>query len=269
MSLLLLDPLVLLLYLGVAAHSWLVWSGRFRRWFAADRLWLGLWPLPAVLALVPLLVGPLVRAASALAPVDEGGLVNVAVFLVASAAPIVALSVAPPRVLLPPWARERLTTPPPAPVDLGHPEIPEEAVAALHASHVTARVGVPRWRWRVDAVPGYAWIADERLHFRAVDDHEAASGRHELDQDEVDQLELQLGDDLRLRPPRGGWWTRRRLDVELGELDRWEASATRPWDRAGLLTLEVAGRRPTRLWTPRLDHLRRALESRDEPPEAT
>ncbi len=250
MSLLLLDPLVLLLYAGVVAYAWVVVSGRFRAWFCADRLWLGFWPLPVVAAATPLLLGPLLRGAQALAPGREGGVTSVAAFLIANLVVIVGVSMAPPRHLLPHWARRRLTRPP---VDVTPPA--DGAVPALHAPHVQARVSWPRWRWRIDAIPGHAWIADGQLRFQACD-HEPAGGVHDLDEQEVGQLELQLGADARLRPPRGGWWTRRRLEVELAEVDAWRVSARRPFSRAGLVTFEVEGRRPARLWVTRADTLR-------------
>lgn len=255
MSLLLLDPLVLLVYLGVAVYGWWVWSGRFRSWFGPQRLWLGLWPLPAVVAGAPLLTGPLLRTADMLGPAGDG-LVSGILFLLANVALIVGLWLAPPRLLLPPWARDRLTTPatdPGAPA----PGPADRAVPAAQASHVQARTSWPRWRWRIDALAGHAWVDDGELHFVATDAPHAGIG--ELDQDEVDQLELQLGADARLRPPRGGWWTRRRLDVRLDELDAWRVTATRPWDRAGLLVLEVDGRPPLRLWSPRVERLRRDI----------
>jgi hypothetical protein len=250
MSLLLLDPLVLLLDAGVVVYAWVVISGRFQAWFRADRLWLGCWPLPVVAAATPLLLGPLLRAAQAVTPGREGGVTSVAAFLIANLLVIVGLSVAPPRHLLPRWARRRLT---PSPVDAPPPV--EDAVPALRASHVQARVSWPRWRWRIDAIPGHVWVADGQLRFEACD-QEAATGIHDLDEEEVGQLNLQLGGDARLRPPRGGWWTRRRLEVELAEVDAWRVTARRPFSRAGLLTFEVEGRRPARLWVTRADRLR-------------
>lgn len=261
MPLLLLDPLVLLLYLGVAAYGWWVWSGRFRSWFGPDRLWLGFWPLPIVAGVVPLLTGPLLRAVSVLGPADDGALVPVIVFLVVNVALIAGLTTAPPHRLLPPWARRRLTTPSPD----AAVEAPAHAVPALHASHVQARVTWPRWRWRIDAPAGHAWVVDGRLLFRPAATGDPTTDIHQLDQDEIDQLELQLGDDARLRPPRGGWWTRRRLDVELDELDGLRVDARRPWDRAGLLTLQVEGRRALRLWCPAVDRLRRDIELARQP----
>ena len=260
MSLLLLDPLVLLLYATVAAYAWVVLSGRFQAWFRADRLWLGCWPLPVVAAATPLLLGPLLRAAQALAPGREGGVTSVGAFLIANLMVIVGLSAAPPRLLLPRWARHRLT---PLPVDVAPPA--EGAVAALHSSHVQARVGWPRWRWRIDAIPGHAWVADGQLRFEACD-QETATGIHDLDEEEVRQLDLQLGDDARLRPPRGGWWTRRRLEVELPEVDAWRVGGRRPFSRAGLLTFEVEGRRQARLWVARVDTLRAGIATATSSP---
>lgn len=260
MSLLLLDPLVVTIYAAVAIYGWVVWSGRFRSWFAPDRLWLAAWPFPVVAAIVPLLVGPLLRAASVLGPDDDGGLVGVTVFLIANAVPIVLLSLAPPAVLLPPWARARLTPLPEHGEEGGREDVsPDSAVPAVHAPRAEGHVGWPRWRWRIDAVPGHAWVVDGRLHFVASVDDDPSGDLRDLEQEEIDQLDLQLGGDARLRPPRGGWWTRRRLDVELAELDAWRLVARRPRGRAGLLVLEVEGRRPVRLFATRADVLGDAI----------
>ena len=254
MSLLLLDPLVLLLYAGVVAYAWVVVSGRFRAWFRADRLWLGFWPLPLVAAATPLLLGPLLRAAQALAPGREGGVTSVAAFLIANLVVIVGLSAAPPRHLLPRWARRRLTS---LPTDVAPPA--DGAVPALHASNVEARVSWPRWRWRIDAIPGHAWVAEGQLRFQACEHGTPVSGVPELDEAEVAQLELHLGADARLQPPRGGWWTRHRLEVDLTDVDAWRVSARRPWSRSALLTFEVEGRQPVRVWVLEVEVLRTGI----------
>lgn len=254
MILLLLDPLVLSLYVVVAAYAWWVVSGRFRAWFRADRLWLGFWPLPLVVTVAPLLVGPVLRVLEALTPGSDTGVTGAVTFLLGNVVVVVAVSLAPPRALLPAWARRRLESPP---TDV-EPPVPG-AVPALHASHVRGRVSWPRWRWRIDGIPGHVWVADGQLLFRACGDGDATGGIPELDEDEVDQLELQLGDDARLSSPRGGWWTRRRLDVDLPAVDDCRVTARRPWSRAGLVTFEVQGRRPVRLWVSRADHVRDAI----------
>jgi hypothetical protein len=262
MTLLLLDPLVLLLYAGVVAYAWVVISGRFRAWFRPDRLWLGFWPLPVVAAATPLLLGPLLRAAQALTPGREGGVTSVAAFLIANLVVIVGVSAAPPRLLLPRWARRRLT---PLPVGVTPPA--DGATPALHASNVEARVSWPRWRWRIDAIPGHAWVADGQLRFQACEDGARAPGVPELDEAEVAQLELRLGADARLQSPRGGWWTRHRLEVDLTDVDAWRVSARRPWSRSALLSFEVEGRRPVRVWVAEVEGLRAGIAEALAAPE--
>lgn len=259
MSLLLLDPLVLLLYGCVVIYGWLVWSGRFRSWFRADRLWLGCWPLPAVVAAVPLLVGPLLGAVDGLGSGDEaGGLIAVSAYVVLNGVPMAWLGLAPPRWLLPPWARRRLT-PLPGPEHRPTPG----AVAAVHAARSDARTTWPRWRWRVDGEPGHVWVEAGQLRFRAYGstDEATAAGIDDFVQDEIDQLELRWGTEARLEAPRGGWWRRRWLDVDLDALDDWRLSATRPWTSDGLATLAVEGRAPLRLWVTDIGRVRRAIET--------
>lgn len=250
MPLLLLDPLVLLLAAGIATYGVVVWLGGFRAWFGRERLWWWCWPLPALLLAVPLLVGPLERALIGLVADDGGGLAGVAAYLVVNAVPIAWLSLAPPRWLLPPWARARLAAPPSASQEAPVPG----AVPAVHAWGPRGSHGSPRWRWRVDGVPGHVWTEPGgRLRFRALPGHDELA---ELDQSEVDQLDLHLGESASLRPPRGGWWTRRLLDVELDEVDRCRVRSRRPWDGAGLLALEVADRPTVHLWLAEVEAVR-------------
>jgi hypothetical protein len=257
-SLLLLDPLFLLLYAAVAAYGWVVWSGRFRAWFRPDRLWLGFWPLPVVVAVVPLLVGPLLRGLDGLGPRGEaGGLLAVTAYVVANGVPMAWLGLAPPRWLLPPWARARL-----ARLDVPGELPAPDAVAALHVHRTRATVSWPRWRWRIDAEPGHVWVDGGHLRFRATGagDGDTTVGIGEFDQAEIDQLELRWGDEARLEPPRGGWWRRRQLDVELDAVDDVRVGARRPWADDGLVTLRVEGRPPLRLWVARMRDVRNAIE---------
>jgi len=82
--------------------------------------------------------------------------------------------------------------------------------------------------------------------------------------------ELRFADDgeLTLASPRGGWWSRGRLDIALGEVDRVRFRGVVPWRRDGLLTVEVAGRRPVRLWVADLRRLEQALAHGDEDPSS-
>ena len=259
MSLLLLDPLVLVLLACLVAYGWLVWSGRFHSWFRPDRLWLGFWPLPAILLVVPLLVGPLLRAAGLFGPEDgAGGIVAVLAYVAVNGVPMLVLGLAPPRWLLPPWARARLATLP----DPDDAPVPG-AVPAAHATGTGGSVGWPRWRWRIDAEPGHCWVDGSHLRFRAVSDPgtEPVSGLDDFDQADIDQLELRWGEQARLEPPKGGWWRRRQLDVDLDALDGWHVGVRRPWSPAGLLVLEVEGRRPLRLWVAHARDLADALET--------
>lgn len=258
MSLLLLDPLILLLYASVAVYGWAVWSGRFRAWFRPDRLWLGFWPLPAVVAVVPLFVGPLLRGLDELGPAGEtSGLVAVTLYVLANGVPVAWLGLAPPRWLLPPWARARLAAFP----DPG--ELPgSDAIPAAHAAAAGSPVSWPRWRWRIDAEPGYVRLGEGHLRFRATG--RVGTGPDaafdEFEQDEIDQLQLRWGDEAHLEAPRGGWWRRRHLDVELDALDDVRIRARRPWDDAGLVILAVEGRPPVRLWVARTDEVAAVLE---------
>lgn len=263
MPLLLLDPLVLALVCGLAVYAWVVWTGRFRRWFAPERLWLGCWPLPVVVAVVPLLVGPVLRVVVGLGSTDgHGGLLAVSAYLVGNGVPIVWLSVAPPRWLLPPWARQRLAV---APRGARADGVPADAVPAVHAPRAEGGACVPRWRWRVDGEPGHLWFDDGHLRFRASTDPGAGPPTPRLEQSEVDQLDLRLGTEVQLEAPRGGWWTRRLLDVDLAALDEVAVCARRPWADDGLLTLGVEGRRPLRVWVTGVDEVHRELAAATPP----
>lgn len=266
MSILFLDPLVLSMYAGLGVLVWLVWVGRFRSWFGRDAGWTALvWPLPLVTGAVPIIAGSLSGLLSRFGVGgDGGGAVVGAAYLAAFVLPWVALSVLPPRWLLPRWARARLVRPPKnttGPV--------AGAIPAAHAWRGPGHASRARWVCRVDAVPGFVWVDGDELRFRAVvdwaPDLAVAHELDELDDDEVNDLILAVGDEFRLEPPRGGWWTRRSLDVQLAALDSWELSATRPWYDDGLLTLQVDGRRTLRLWVRDVAAIRRAIVGAVEP----
>lgn len=260
MSILFLDPLVLATYAVLGVAVWLVWVGRFRAWFGRDAGWTLLaWPVPLVTGLVPVLAGVVSGLLGRVGVVGEGGGTAMGVaYLGVYLVPWVWLVLAPPRWLLPPWARTRVTRPPPRDA-----AVVPEAVPALHAWRGRGHAARARWVWAVDAVAGFVWVEDGQLRFRAVDDGTAGSSaadqRIDLDDDAVDQLELTLGAEFRLQPPRGGWWTRQRVDVELDALDGWQVGMRRPWTDSGLLSLEVAGRRPVRLWVTDADAVETAL----------
>jgi hypothetical protein len=266
MSILFLDPLVLATYAGIGILAWWIWVGRFRSWFGRDATWTALvWPLPLVTAAVPILAGSVSGLLNRFGIGGEGGGAVVgAAYLAAFVLPWTLLCVFPPRWLLPRWARGRLVRPPrraPAPV--------EGAVPAVNAWRGPGHGSRARWVCRVDAVPGFVWVDGSELRFRSVPDWSpdttVAHERDELDDDEVRELEFAIGDEFRLEPPRGGWWTRRSLDVQLGALESWSVSASRPWSDDGLLTLQVEGRRTLRLWVDDARAVERAIATAGEP----
>ena len=82
--------------------------------------------------------------------------------------------------------------------------------------------------------------------------------------------DLHFSDDgeLMLATPRRGWWSRGRLDIALGEVDRVRFRGVVPWRRDGLVTVEVAGRCPVQLWVARIRRLEQALTEAGEAPAA-
>lgn len=260
MSIFFLDPLVLAAYAVLGVGVWSVWTGGLRWWFGHDAGWtLAAWPLPLVTGALPVLAA-LVAAAFGWIGIDgeEGGAMAGAVYLGAYTVPWLWLSLSPPRWLLPPWARARLTRLP----DRAEAPVPA-ALPALHAWRGRGHAARSRWVWAVDAVPGFLWVEDGVVRFRATDEAMDAPGGSALldaiDDDLLSRVQLHMGDELRLEPPAGGWWTRRSLDVELEALESWTFSAGRPGARAGLLTLVVAGRRPVRFWVPDTAPVRSAI----------
>jgi hypothetical protein len=266
MSILFLDPLVLTAYAGIGVLVWWIWVGRFRAWFGRDSWWTAIvWPLPLVTAAVPVVAGSVSGVLSRLeVGGDGGGALAGALYLTAFVLPWIALSVFPPRWLLPGWARARLAR---TPKGQGAP-VPG-AVPALNAWRGPGHASRARWVCRVDAVPGFVWVDGSELRFRSVPDWlPDASVAHELDEvddDAVEQLGFAAGDEFRLEPPRGGWWTRRSLDVELSVVDETSVSAARPWKDDGLLTLQVGGRRTLRLWVDDVRAIERAIAGAGEP----
>jgi hypothetical protein len=259
MWLLLLDPLVLLLLLAMLVYAVVVWRGAFRRWFGRPERWTVLaWPLPLAVLLTPLVAGAgMALLSRAGAGIGEGGVLDAVVYATLYLVPVTVMTLFPPRWLLPPWARQHLVVPPSVP--------PDAEVGAVGAVR-TAKAGhgsLARWVWRIDAVPGTVWVADGHVRFRRADrDTEppvpTVAADHE-DDAEVGALELGEDGELWLAPPRGGWRTSRHLDVDLRDVDRWTLHATRPWRHDGLLTLEVEGRSPVRLWLADVRELRRQL----------
>lgn len=249
MSILFLDPLVLSAYALLGLGVWSIWTGAFRSWFGHDASWtLWCWPFPLVTGILPVVAGILAGLAGLVGiGTDQGGTLAGAAYLGAYVVPWVLLSLYPPRWLLPPWARARLARLP------SRREAPPGTVPALHAWRGRGHASRGRWVWAVDALPGHLRVDGDGLQFRAEglgDDDASESHRllHERDDDLISRLEFHDGEGLRLQPPRGGWWTRGSLDVDLGVVERWGCSWTRRGSRAGLLTLKVDGRPELRLW---------------------
>jgi hypothetical protein len=254
MSLLFLDPLALALLLGLLAYVWLVWRGTVRRWFGRGEAWTVLaWPIPLLAILVPPVAGGVVWLAGQLGmEVGGGGLADAVLYAAAYLVPAAGLAVWPPRWSLPTWARERLTS---LPRD-GDPDAPPGAMPAVQGGR--GHGSRARWVWRVDGVAGHVWVDGEHLRFRALRATEHGA-RLDVDDEAVAELRFSSGDELRLEPPRGGWWSRGHADVVLAEVDQVRCRAVVAWRRDGLIALEVAGRRPLRLWVDDVRRLERML----------
>lgn len=257
MAVFFLDPLTLAIILGLFGYIWSVWRGRFRRWLGAPGRWtIVAWPLPAVLLIAPILAAGLVALVGVTGvETGEGGTAGAASYAVAYLVPMVGLTVWPPRWLLPPWARERLTALP-----VPGRDTPQGALAAVNGQ--PGHGSRARWVWNVDSTPGYVWVDDRWLCFRAIPDTDAPANlvaTAELDDELVPELRLSADGDLRLEAPKGDWWSRHQIDIDLTDVDRYRVRARRPWRRDGLLTFEVAGRRPVCLWVDDLRALTRLL----------
>lgn len=252
MAVLFLDPLALLLLLGLLGYVWLVWRGTVRRWFGRGEVWTVLaWPVPLLAIGVPPVAGGLLWLAGQVGiAVGDGGITDAAVYAAAYLAPAGALVVWPPRWLLPGWARRRLT-----------PLVAERSAEALDGamSAVQAARGHgsrARWVWRVDGLVGHVWVDGPTLRFRSAP---GLAERLEVDEELVADLRFADDGELVLATPRGGWWSRGRLDITLDEVDRVRFCGVVPWRRDGLVIIEVAGRRPAQLWVADIRRLGRAL----------
>ena len=258
MAVLFLDPLLLGIVVAIVIYSWLVWRGRFRRWFGQASPWVGLaWPGPLIALVVLLLAGTVAEALAAVGTdPDQGSAVTAAIYLVAYGVPLVWLTLAPPRWLLPGWARARIAAPPSADAASD-----TDAIPAVNAGARRGHGALTRWAWRADGTPGYLTVCGRELRFRAA--HEVGKLElDDLDDDAVNQLALSLGDELKLEPPRGGWWTRRHTDVDLDAIDAVHRVATRRGRRDGVVSVTVEGRQSLHLWVDDLVELDRALAAR-------
>lgn len=263
MVVLLLDPFALTLLLGLLLHVWLVWRGTLRGWFGRAGGWTVLaWPVPLLVIAVPPLAAVALRLAELAglgAGVGEvaGALLYLAAFLLPAA--VIALS--PPRWLLPAWARRRLVTFP----DGTGPQAPMDAIAAVRARR--GHGSRARWVWRVDGIAGHVWIDGATLHFRSCAPTQP-DGPFELDEDATTDLRFDTDGELRLQPPRGGWWHPGHAEVELAHVDAAAVGWLVPWRRDGLLRIEVAGRRPLTLWVAEVRALRDRLAAHGPDPSS-
>jgi hypothetical protein len=252
MAVLFLDPLALLLLLGLLVYVWLVWRGTVRRWFGRGEAWTVLaWPVPLLAIGAPPVAGGLLWLASQVGiEIGDGGVTDAAVYAAAYLAPAGALVVWPPRWLLPGWARRRLT---PLAAEWSS-EVPSGALSAVQAAR--GHGSRARWVWRVDGLAGKVWVDGSTLRFRSAS---GSAERLEIDEEMVAELRFADDGELMLATPRGGWWSRGRLDITLDEVDRIRFREVVPWRRDGLVVVEVAGRRPAQLWVADVRRLERAL----------
>jgi hypothetical protein len=252
MAVLFLDPLALGLLLGLLVYVWLVWRGTVRRWFGRDEAWTVLaWPVPLLAIGVPPVAGGLLWLVRLLGiEIGDGGVTDAAVYAAAYLAPAGALVVWPPRWLLPGWARRRLT---PLLAE-GSSEVPEGAIPAVQAAR--GHGSRARWVWRVDGLAGHVWRDGPTLRFRSAP---GPAERFEVDEEMVAELRLADDGELLLATPRGGWWSRGRLDITLDEVDQVRSRGVVPWRRDGLVTFEVTGRRPVQLWIADIRRLEQVL----------
>jgi hypothetical protein len=251
MAVLFLDPLALGLLLGLLVYVWLVWRGTVRRWFGRGEAWTVLaWPVPLLAIGVPPVAGGLLWLTGQVGvEIGDGGVADAAVYAAAYLAPAAIFAVWPPRWLLPGWARRRLT---PLAAERSA-EVPGGAMLAVQAAR--GHGSRARWVWRVDGLAGHVWREGPTLRFRSAP---GPAERLEVDEEMVAELHFADDGELMLATPRGGWWSRGRLDITLEEVDRIRVRGVVPWRRDGLVTVEVAGRRPVQLWVAdirRLEHL--------------
>ena len=261
MAVLFLDPVALGLLFGLLGYVWLVWRGTFRRWFGRSEGWTVLaWPVPLLAIGVPPLAGGLLWLAGRFGVEIGGGEVGGAVLYAAAyLVPAATVAVWPPRWLLPGWARRRLTALPRG----RDPDVPEGAMPAVQASR--GHGSRARWVWRVDGVAGHLWVDGLTLRFRSMSTSDPTA-RLEVDEEMVAGLRFTDDEELLLATPRGGWWGRGRLDIDLSEVDRVRFRQVVPWRRDGLVTVEVAGRGPVRLWVAGIRRLKQTLAEVGEDP---
>lgn len=237
----------------------LVWTGQWQGWFGRDDVWtVGVWPLPLVSLIAPLLAAAAWFVARSLGLSGaEGSITAGLLYLAVYAVPWVTLTVVAPRWLFPAWARARVAEPP-SPVSAAADRAP---VPAVYCPRGRGHASLGRWVWRIDGVAGHVVVDGEVLRFRPVRRvPDAAAAVRDLDEEldaaAVAQLGLEFGPDLHLQAPRGGWWTRRRADVELSAVTDAAWKATRRADGDGLLSLEVAERGVVHLWVTDVDRVR-------------
>lgn len=104
---------------------------------------------------------------------------------------------------------------------------------------------------------GHVWVDGPTLRFRSAAASDPAA-RLDVDAEMVAELRLVEGGEPILTTPRGGWWSRCRLDITLDEGRSDPLTRVVPWRRDGPVTVEVAGRRAVQLWVAdvhRLEHL--------------
>ena len=292
MGLLFLDPLVQVAIATTLAGCWFVWRGRLRSWFGRPDGWTVLvWPLPLVLVVTPLVVGPLrggLALVAAAAGFPLGDTADALIFAALYLVPLIGLTLWPPRWLLPGWARARLAVPAgaaapgqAAPSALSGPVAPSGSPASsepavdedvdqdvdedgslLVMPACLGRRGHgsrARWVWRVDAVPGELSIAAGQARFRP----DPPSGTS-LPTDELGGPRSPIRPASVEDPDPGSarfetTWGRRYLDADLAAVDELRIHARRWWADDGVLTLELAGRPSAHLWITDVDRLQRAL----------
>jgi hypothetical protein len=259
MAVLFLDPLALSLLFGLLVYVWLVCRGTVRRWFGRGEAWtVFAWPVPLLAIGVPPVAGGLLWLASQVGiEIGDGGVTDAAVYAAVYLAPAGAFVVWPPRWLLPGWARRRLTSF----VAESSSEVPDGAMSAVQAAR--GHGSRARWVWRVDGLAGQVWVDGPTLRFRGAP---GPAQRLEIDEEMVAALRFSDDGTLMLATPRGGWWSRGRLDITLDEVDRVRFRSVVPWRRDGLVIVEVAGRRPALLWVADIRQLERVLTDRDHAP---
>jgi hypothetical protein len=132
--------------------------------------------------------------------------------------------------------------------------VPDGAIAAVQA--VRGHGSRAQWVWRVDGLAGHVWRDGQTLRFRAAP---GLAERLEVDEEMVAGLRFADDGELLLATPRGGWWSRGRLDVTLDEVDRVRFRGVVPWRGDGLVTFEAGGRRPAQLWVADVRRLERVV----------